>query len=136
MTKFRLTLEEYDFTVNYVKGSQNVLADSLSRITIDSAELKEMCSQVNNSINVMTRVQTKRENIPQQKEINKSTKQRFDQPELVELLKRPVESVELRLLRYTSFNKKYNKINYVVYNIKIIFTSRILKLFIFAKITD
>uniref|UniRef100_A0AAG5D2B9 RNA-directed DNA polymerase n=1 Tax=Anopheles atroparvus TaxID=41427 RepID=A0AAG5D2B9_ANOAO len=40
LTKFRLALEEYDFTVNYKKGTENVIADTLSRLP--SSELKAM----------------------------------------------------------------------------------------------
>lgn len=35
LTKFRLTLEQYKFVVMYIKGKDNVVADALSRISID-----------------------------------------------------------------------------------------------------
>jgi len=34
LTRMRLELEEYDFTVEYLKGKDNYVADALSRITI------------------------------------------------------------------------------------------------------
>jgi hypothetical protein len=44
LTRMRLDLEEYEFTVEYLKGKDNHVADALSRITID--ELKNMQKQV------------------------------------------------------------------------------------------
>ena len=32
LTKFRLVLEEYDFSIKYVRGRNNVVADALSRV--------------------------------------------------------------------------------------------------------
>jgi len=34
LTRMRLELKEYDFTVEYLKGKDNYVADALSRITI------------------------------------------------------------------------------------------------------
>jgi len=34
LTRMRLELEEYDFTVEYLKGKDNFVAGALSRITI------------------------------------------------------------------------------------------------------
>lgn len=51
LTRIRLDLEEYDFIVEYIKGKDNVVADALSRISID--ELKENFNAV--SILAMTR---------------------------------------------------------------------------------
>lgn len=39
LVRWRLKLEEYDYNIQYRKGSQNVVADGLSRIKIDSTEL-------------------------------------------------------------------------------------------------
>lgn len=54
LTRIRLELEEYDFVVEHIKGKDNVVADALSRISIE--ELKS------NSANVltMTRSMTKK----------------------------------------------------------------------------
>lgn len=46
LTKFRLILEEYDFTIHYVKGNDNSVADALSRVKIDSNDVKEMSSNI------------------------------------------------------------------------------------------
>lgn len=54
LMKFRLALEEYDFEVEYLKGSSNVAADALSRLSLN--ELKEMHDNV---VNVMTRKQVR-----------------------------------------------------------------------------
>lgn len=58
LTKFRLILDEYDFEVRYIRGTENVTADALSRITVTSDELKSS----NRSVHVMTRSQLKRTN--------------------------------------------------------------------------
>lgn len=52
--KFRLLLEEYDFTIEHVKGSENAAADALSRISITSSDLKHMHELC---VSVMTRAQ-------------------------------------------------------------------------------
>lgn len=50
--KFRLLLEEYDFKVVYVKGRDNVAADALLRIEMESEELKAMNEHI---ISALTR---------------------------------------------------------------------------------
>lgn len=35
LSRLRLDLEEYDFEIQYIKGKDNIIADALSRITID-----------------------------------------------------------------------------------------------------
>lgn len=57
LTKFRLRLEEYDFYVEYIKGSGDVTADVLSRINLNIDELKCINER---AIAVMTRSQQKR----------------------------------------------------------------------------
>lgn len=53
LTRIRLELEEYDFQIEYIKGTTNVVADALSRVTIE--ELKE----INASVYAMTRAMTR-----------------------------------------------------------------------------
>lgn len=55
LTRIRLELEEYDFEVQYIRGRDNVLADALSRITIN--ELKQQYGTVD--ILAVTRSMTK-----------------------------------------------------------------------------
>lgn len=55
LIKFRLLLlHEYDFKVMYVKGRDNVAADTLSRIEMTSEDLKEMNENI---MAVLTRAQ-------------------------------------------------------------------------------
>jgi RNase H-like domain found in reverse transcriptase len=68
LTKFRMTLLEYDFNVTYIKGKDNAVADALSRITI--ADLTNLTKQVENSkVLVMTRSNTRQLNEENEKKI-------------------------------------------------------------------
>lgn len=60
LTRMRLDLEEYDFSVEYLKGKQNMVADALSRITIN--DLKEHNLDTDKINKVTTRSNT-RQNI-------------------------------------------------------------------------
>lgn len=53
LTRMRLGLEEYNFTVEYLKGKDNYIADALSRITIDN--LKDMTEKVMSVLKVTAR---------------------------------------------------------------------------------
>lgn len=108
LTKFRLILEEYDFTVSYIKGSNNVTADALSRIQIDSSELKDMNRKVTESIYVTTRAQLSKQIQDSKSEVADSTDRRLDHPGMVELLKRPMQSVEVRPVNKVEFCKFKN----------------------------
>lgn len=112
LTKFRLTLEEYDFSINYIKGSHNVTADALSRIKVEMSELRNMNARMNDSMNVMTRAQVKNENCTKQQELLNSTNERLDHPGLVEILKQPVDSVELRCLDNNKFAEYKDSISH------------------------
>ncbi|XP_067620910.1 retrovirus-related Pol polyprotein from transposon 412 isoform X12 [Eurosta solidaginis] len=57
LSRIRLELSEYNFTIVYIKGKSNVCADALSRITID--EIKEANKQI---LAVQTRAMTKKAN--------------------------------------------------------------------------
>lgn len=97
LTKFRLCLEEYDFHIEFVKGRDNVAADALSRIIIQSSELKGMKEH---QISVMTRAQSRKiENDKQRsrESLECDSSLRPDQPNVVEILKRPNECVELNV---------------------------------------
>jgi len=54
LTRMRLELEEYDFTVEYLKGKDNYVADALSRITI-----KDLQNITGNILKVTTRYQNR-----------------------------------------------------------------------------
>lgn len=60
LTRIRLDLEEFDFTVEYIKGKDNVLADALSRITIQ--ELKNMHGTEKAILPVTTRAAARKAN--------------------------------------------------------------------------
>lgn len=55
LSRLRLDLEEYDFEIQYIKGKDNVIADALSRITIN--DLKDLYGET--SILAITRSMTK-----------------------------------------------------------------------------
>ena len=57
LTRMRLDIEEYNFTVEYVKGKNNVIADALSRITIEDLKFKNQAT-----ILAMTRSMTNKLN--------------------------------------------------------------------------
>ncbi|KAK9752247.1 hypothetical protein QE152_g4346 [Popillia japonica] len=100
LTKFRLVLEEYDFTIHYIRGKENAAADALSRIVINSQELKNM----SNHILVTTRSSAKQklnQNSESTQVFGDRNKERTGHLGIVELLKRPTGSVELR-----QFNSK------------------------------
>jgi RNase H-like domain found in reverse transcriptase len=60
LNKFRMTLQEFDFTVVYIKGKDNVVADALSRIHVD--DLKRMHSRIANAeVLVVTRSRARAE---------------------------------------------------------------------------
>lgn len=78
LTRIRLELEEYNFSVEHIKGTKNVTADALSRISID--ELKNIH---NESIFVTTRSMIQKENIDENENINE-TQQCIEKPKIIE----------------------------------------------------
>jgi len=108
LTKFRLQLEEYDFYVEYIKGKENVVADALSRITLTSQDLKKMHE---NTISVMTRAQSKQNNANADRNLGTDKTSeivRPDQPNIVEILRKPKDSVELVVVSPAELNKIKN----------------------------
>lgn len=93
LMKFRIALEEYNFEVEYVKGSDNAAADALSRITSD--DLKGMHE---NMLNVMTRAQSRKINSTGAPNNMVDTDLRSDQPTIVNTHIKPKQSVELRFI--------------------------------------
>lgn len=103
LMKFRLVLEEYDFSIEYIKGSQNAAADAMSRLSISSDELKEMSHSV---VNVMTRAQYRKINDSQiSRGATIPMDDRPDQPKVVEIHSRPSISVELSFIEDSYLNK-------------------------------
>jgi hypothetical protein len=109
LIKFRLALEEYNFTVEYVKGKENTVADVLSRIKITSEELREM----NETINIMTRKMKKSDMT--NKKINYDNENyvdsRPDQPKVVEVNTKRNACVTLTLIKSSDYEelRKLNK---------------------------
>lgn len=72
LTNIRLDLEEYDFVIEHISGKNNVVADALSRISIN--ELKEKYkSNENNIMAITTRSMTRKNEIKINENENKST---------------------------------------------------------------
>lgn len=133
LLKFRLQLEEYNFTIDYLKGTQNSAADALSRINITTDELKSMNEKL--SINVMTRAQYRilqgSENVNgrgNDSVDNIPTNLRPDQPKVVEIIKKPNHFTEIsiinqkdlsKLLKSNVFTKSYKYFIYVPSRYKI-----------------
>lgn len=94
LTKFRLLLEEYDFTIVYVKGSSNVTADALSRIEIHSNDLKSLANHVNfANVYVTTRAQQR---LQDQSSLSDATNTKSEEdPKILEILKAPKDSIQL-----------------------------------------
>lgn len=109
LLKFRLTMEEYNYKIEYVRGTSNVAADALSRIVISSDELKELSIQ---AVNVMTRSMTRKLNEDKNDNflVDKvSTDERTDHPTVVEMLKKPKNCIELTVKNGLKGNFVYFK---------------------------
>lgn len=105
LIKFRLILEEYDCKIVYVKGKHNVIADALSRVSITLSELKDMKETI---LSVTTRGQKRREEESRMKEqtVPSSTTDNWpDQPRVVELLRQPCDSIEMKLVEERTIKK-------------------------------
>lgn len=62
LTRMRLDLEEYDFEIQYIKGTDNVCADALSRI--DFNDIKELTNTVATINKMTTRSETRKTSQP------------------------------------------------------------------------
>ena len=60
LSRMRLELEDYNFTIEYIKGKDNVIANALSRISVD--ELK-LLGQHQVDIKIITRSKTKKSRV-------------------------------------------------------------------------
>lgn len=70
LLRIRLELEEYKFDIEYIKGSQNVVADALSRMSFD--EIKD-CNQNTAQVRVMTRSMTRKKNAANSQQIESNS---------------------------------------------------------------
>ena len=111
LTRMRLELEEYDFTVEYLKGKDNFVADALSRITI--SELKDLQVKV---LKVTTRQQS-RQNKPcagneQELLSNQNSLEKASKPNVYEVIKNDEvrKVVALHLKQMICYFKHGNKI--------------------------
>lgn len=108
LLKFRLLLEEYDYKVVYVKGCNNVAADALSRIEVNSDELKSMNEHI---VSVLTRAQKKKlegKICDNASVINIPTNDWTDHPRVVEILKLPKYYTELLFVSKEEWKKVKN----------------------------
>lgn len=112
LTKFRMTLLEYNFSIIYVKGKNNVVADALSRINIE--ELQELTKRVDNSkIMVLTRAQTKKLKAEPKKDSPQAVESdQLDAPIVSEVLRKGTNMIELKEIKITR-NQKEVKMTYI-----------------------
>lgn len=66
LTRIRLDLEEYSFDIQHIPGKDNVIADALSRISID--DIKEVTEYEQNNVFAITRSMSKKQNTTQTNE--------------------------------------------------------------------
>lgn len=97
LTKFPLILEEYDFSVEYIKDKNNMIANALSRIEITSNELKNLSTDLHLDENIYVTTRSMQSQRDEKGNFDTTLNDRLDHPGLVEVLKRPRESFELRL---------------------------------------
>lgn len=75
LTRLRLDLEEYNFTIEHIKGTKNVGADALSRIEFD--DIKMVTKQINIITRSVTRKKINKE-IPTQKLANQENPKAYE----------------------------------------------------------
>lgn len=81
LTRMRLDLEEFEFTVIYVQGRLNVGADALSRIQIDSETLKQMTI-----LRVTTRAMVRKNEPNTRADVDDSVNDELDHLKVIESL--------------------------------------------------
>lgn len=90
LTRIRLEIEEFNFDIEYIKGSDNVIADALSRIPFD--EIKENVPQI---LTVKTRSMTRKEQQNEQQSRNDS-QLKIKRPKVIE---EPVSNFTKKIAR-------------------------------------
>jgi RNase H-like domain found in reverse transcriptase/Reverse transcriptase (RNA-dependent DNA polymerase)/Integrase zinc binding domain len=119
LNKFRMTLMEYDFSISYLKGKDNAVADALSRISIK--ELSAITQQVENSkVLVVTRSKAKRAEENKDNEKDKPQKEKphqgdgidhSERPVICEVLKKETKIIELKALKTKYEKEEFDKIS-------------------------
>lgn len=85
LLRIRLELEEYTFDIEYIKGKTNVVADALSRMSLD--EIRE-CNQSTANIKVTTRSMTKNKTQIQKQDVTNDTEDLKIYEEKISILSR------------------------------------------------
>lgn len=105
LTRIRLELEEYNFEVFHIKGKDNVVADALSRISID--DLKNKVNEAN--VLVITRSMSKKQNTNQPHPISKNDNSpATNKPKIYEQLDRAIQKKIPRIICYV--DEKINRL--------------------------
>lgn len=114
LTRVRLELEEYDFIVQYIKGKDNVVADALSRISIDDLKELQIKNETENEnvVLAMTRsMMSKMQNRNVQNEsLNEHTKQKTLNEKVIEIFNAPFNKKVPRI-KMTSMKNKNNELD-------------------------
>lgn len=100
LTRIRLDLEEYNFEIIHIKGKDNVVADALSRISID--DLKAVFDD-DKQILAVTRAQTRKAHINNDK--NEENPEQFKMPKVYEELGRQFDK-NMPRIKCTMENKR------------------------------
>lgn len=84
LTRLRLELAEFSFSIEHIKGKENVVADALSRIHIDDIRTKAKRDDDLNELNirVTTRSMTRRQQATEQKSVNENIDQGVIEPKV------------------------------------------------------
>lgn len=108
LTRIRLDLEEFDFSIEYIPGKGNVGPDALSRVVTDSDELKQL-----NILKVNTRSMTRKA----QNAIDKENKISRDTP-----VPREIDHLSTYMTNNPSETNKMLKLETRIYENKLRFT--------------
>lgn len=112
LTRVRLELEEYDFVVEYLKGSDNVAADALSRISIQ--DLKEMYKEM--TVMAITRSMTRAKNQELQRKLLNESHLNTEQesvPKIIEIMGAPYDK-KIPRIRTTSIETNDNEVLQII----------------------
>ncbi|KAF1013679.1 MAG: hypothetical protein GAK29_04700 [Acinetobacter bereziniae] len=103
--KFRLLLEEYNFTIKYKKRQNNIIADALSKIDITIEDLKSLTKQTKSTVNVLIKAQTKYNRQNENKKSQDNLSHIGSALVVLDLFHKLKDRVELKLLEQNAFQK-------------------------------